>query len=93
MGAPNADDAAILDYAVTKDYVLLTHDLDFSAILAASHSRAPSAVQIRDSNVSPDILGKYVVAALRQVEADIAGGALLTIDGNRTRLRLLPLRR
>jgi predicted nuclease of predicted toxin-antitoxin system len=37
LGANNAPDSQIMAYASTNNYVVLTHDLDFSAILAATH--------------------------------------------------------
>jgi len=91
LGAPNAKDAEIMTFARTNGYVVLTHNLDFSAILAATHGLKPSVVQIRSENVSPNTIGKLVVDALRQMNADLDNGALLTIDANRTRLRVLPL--
>ncbi len=68
----------------------LSH-LDFGAILAATHGKKPSVVQIRAEDVSPEVIGAHVVAALRQMESDLDEGALLTIDPGRTRVRLLPL--
>ena len=78
-------------YANSHDYVVLTHDLDFGAILAATHGEKPSVVQIRAEDVSPDVIGKQVIAALRQMASELEEGALLTVDPNRTRLRVLPL--
>ena len=72
--------------------MVLTHDLDFSAILAATHGEKPSVVQIRADDVSPDVIGKQVIIALRQMASELEEGALLTVDPNRTRLRVLPLR-
>lgn len=80
-------------YANTHDCVVLTHDLDFSAILAATGGKKPSVVQIRSDDVSPDVIGVQVVAALRQMAAELKEGALLTVDPKRTRLRVLPLPR
>lgn len=48
-------------------------------------------VQIRAEDVSPDVIGKQLVAALKQMETELEEGALLTVDPNRTRLRVLPL--
>lgn len=93
LGASNAPDAAIMSYAKSHDYVVLTHDLDFSGILATTHGSKPSVVQLRSDDVSPDAVGPHVVRALRQMERELADGALLTIDPSRTRLRVLPLRR
>lgn len=92
LGAKNAPDSEIMNYAKIHGYVVLTHDLDFSAILAATHGEKPSVVQIRSDDVSPNIIGEQVVAALHQMAAQLNIGALLTIDTNRTRLRVLPLR-
>ena len=55
LGAHDARDSAIMTYASANDYVVLTHDLDFSAILAATRGEKPSVVQIRAEDVSPDV--------------------------------------
>jgi predicted nuclease of predicted toxin-antitoxin system len=91
LGAHNAPDAVIMAYASANDYVVLTHDLDFSAILAATHGEKPSVVQIRAEDVSPDVIASQVIIALRQMTAELEDGALLTVDPSRTRLRVLPL--
>jgi predicted nuclease of predicted toxin-antitoxin system len=49
----DAADIEIMAYAAKHDYVVLTHDLDFSAILAATQGTKPSVVQIRSDNLSP----------------------------------------
>lgn len=91
LGANNAPDSESMAYASAKDYVVLTHDLDFSAILAATHGEKPSVVLIRADDISPDVIGKQVIVALRQMASELEEGALLTVDPNRTRLRVLPL--
>jgi predicted nuclease of predicted toxin-antitoxin system len=78
-------------FAKANGYVVLTHDLDFSAILAATHGDKPSVVQIRSEDLSPDMIGRPVIDALRQMTAELEAGALLTVDPTRTRLRVLPL--
>lgn len=91
VGAQDAPDSEIMAYAAARDFVVLTHDLDFGAILAATHGEKPSVVQLRADDVNPDVVGPKVLAAIRQMEAELQAGALLTVDSNRTRLRLLPL--
>jgi predicted nuclease of predicted toxin-antitoxin system len=92
LGRATAPDIEIMDYARNHGYVVLTHDLDFSAILAATQGEKPSVVQIRAVDVSPEAIGEIVIQALRQMELELEGGALLTLDTRRTRLRVLPLR-
>ena len=93
LGRFDAPDSVIMAYASHNEYVVLTHDLDFGIMLAASNENRPSVVQIRAGDVDPDMIGAKVVAALRQMEAELREGALLTVDPNRTRLRVLPLRK
>lgn len=78
-------------YAQAHDYVVLTHDLDFGAILAATHGEKPSVMQIRADDVDPSVIGGAVVTALRQMAKELEEGALITVDPRRTRLRVLPL--
>ena len=93
IGAAEAPDSEIMAYAKANNCVVLTHDLDFSAILAATHGNKPSVAQIRADDISLEAIGNQVVLALLQMANELEAGALLTIDPNRTRLRLLPLRR
>lgn len=92
VGRMDAPDIDIMAYAAQHDYVVLTHDLDFSAILAATQGTKPSVVQIRSDNLSPAAIGEPLIAALQQMTPELEAGALITVDPGRTRLHLLPLR-
>jgi predicted nuclease of predicted toxin-antitoxin system len=72
--------------------VILTQDLDFGTILAVTHGEKPSVIQIRSEDVSPEEAATIVIAAIRQMSAELEQGALVTVDPRRTRLRYLPLR-
>lgn len=91
LGPADAPDADIMAFALNGDYVVLTHDLDFSAILAATHGHRPSVVQMRTDQPYPESIGGVLVQALQQLRCELAAGALLTLDPHRARLRLLPL--
>lgn len=91
VGDPRADDAEILRWASANKHVVFTHDLDFGTLLALSHARGPSVIQVRCQNVLPEHLGPLVYAALRQHAAALESGALLTVDEHRSRVRVLPL--
>ena len=41
LGAKNAPDSEIMAYARAENYIVLTHDLDFGAILAATQGENP----------------------------------------------------
>jgi predicted nuclease of predicted toxin-antitoxin system len=54
IGAATAPDLEILSWANEHKFVLITNDLDFSAILAASAGGSPSVVQIRTQDLLSD---------------------------------------
>ena len=91
VGPPGAADAEILRYAKDGGYAVLTHDLDFGAILAATSGNAPSVVQVRTQDVFPEAIGRLVIAAVKQFKDEIGKGVLISVDENRLRARLLPL--
>ena len=91
IGIPDATDFEILSYASAHNFIVLTADLDFSAILAATRFSGPSVIQLRFDVLNPDILVPVIVMALQQFEAEMKKGAVLSIDMTRNRVRLLPL--
>jgi len=93
IGAATAPDTEILAYAHLHNLVLITNDLDFSAILAASAGAGPSVVQIRMQDLLSDSAAGSVANAVAAYREDIERGALLSIDEGGTRVRMLPLKR
>ena len=91
IGDPRATDDAIMAWARHNDHAVFTHDLDFGAMLALSGASGPSVLQVRSQDVTPDYLADVVAAALRQHGADLASGALVVVDPNRARVRVLPI--
>jgi len=81
-----------MGWAADHGHVILTSDLGFAAILAATRSRRPSVVQIRGELLIPAAVGATVLAAVGQAAAELQEGALLSVDALRGRLRILPLR-
>lgn len=90
-GAPDAQDCEIMAHAREHDYIVFTHDLDFSTLLATSKDSKPSVIQLRSNDISPEAAGNSILAAIRQMQTQLEAGALLTIDPKRARIRLLPL--
>ncbi|MCL2807955.1 MAG: DUF5615 family PIN-like protein [Coriobacteriia bacterium] len=90
VGCAGATDIEIILYAKEHGYSIVTHDLDFSAILAATKEARPSVVQIRSIDLNPRTIGVQVAKAIITMESELQLGALVTIDPGKTRLRLLP---
>jgi predicted nuclease of predicted toxin-antitoxin system len=92
LGPGKATDQEIMQYARNKKWVVFTHDLDFGALLAKTNALGPSVIQVRCSDPDPAIIGKMVVQNLLQFTGELIAGALLTLEPDRQRVRLLPLR-
>jgi predicted nuclease of predicted toxin-antitoxin system len=92
VGASDAKDSDVMQWAATYSHVVLTCDLDFGAILAATQGRSPSVLQLRSDLLTPEFIGPAVLAAIHQAQQELSNGALVSIDTARARLRLLPLR-
>jgi predicted nuclease of predicted toxin-antitoxin system len=92
VGDRRAPDSVVLAWARDHEHVLFTHDLDFGAILAASGTAGPSVIQLRAKDVTPEAVGALLLEALTTCEARLNQGALISLDEDTLRLRVLPLR-
>jgi predicted nuclease of predicted toxin-antitoxin system len=93
VGDPRATDRAVMDWAREHGYVVITHDLDFGAMLAATRAEGPSVIQVRTQDVLPAHLEAVLVGILKEHEAVIEAGALVVVEEDRARVRVLPLSR
>ena len=91
FGDGAASDQEVFQWARLHGFVLLTHDLDFSRILALAGGRSPSVVLLRTHRLLPSDSAATLVTALRRHEEDIETGAVLVVSPDRYRIRLLPL--
>lgn len=80
-----------MGYARGNKYVVFSHDLDFSAILAASQATAPSVVQVRAQDTLSTDFQRQVFDALRRFGAELEAGAIVVVEQFRSRVRILPL--
>jgi len=93
VGAPSASDAHIVAWARDNGHILLTHDLDFGAILAATNAAAPSVIQIRTQDIAPEHASGVLLAAPARFASQLEEGVLISVDEERARARVLPLKR
>jgi len=92
FGENNAPDSRIMAHARQHKLIVLTQDLDFGMILAATNQNGPSVIQLRTVELDPIVIGHLVVSALKVFADELDAGALVTVDVKRTRLSMLPLR-
>jgi len=93
LGKPDAPDQEILEYASANGYIIFTHDLDFGFMLARSSNEAPSVIQSRTADLRPEALGDTLISMLEQFSGELEAGCLLTIQEDKTRVRMLPFKR
>jgi predicted nuclease of predicted toxin-antitoxin system len=93
VGKPNDPDTVIVAWAKANQAVIFTNDLDFGAILAASQADAPSVFQVRAQDLMPTAIGELVVQCLKRFSTELQDGALITVDLNRTKVKVLPITR
>ena len=90
LGAPSADDRDVAARARAEGCIVLTADLDFGSVLAASGADGPSVVLLRSAILRPAVIGDAVIKAIATATDELLAGALMTFDGTRSRLRMLP---
>jgi len=92
IGQVGASDEHIFEFATAHGAVIVTQDLDFARILAFRGTRLPSVVQLRVSCPTPEVVGSSLAQVLKEFAPQLRIGCLISLDSNRHRIRLLPLR-
>ncbi len=91
IGDIRALDPVIMLHAQEQAFVVFTHDLDFGNILAVTQALGPSVIQARTEDPVPNVIGEQVVFAIKTYARELERGALITIEPDRARVRILPL--
>lgn len=86
-----ATDLEIVQFAERESRVLLTQDLDFSAIVALSGRRWPSIISLRLSSSRIEHVNDVLRTVLPRHEADLLAGSIIVVSDLRTRRRRLPI--
>jgi predicted nuclease of predicted toxin-antitoxin system len=90
-GDPRASDADIMSWARDRGFVVITHDLDFTSLLAATQARGPSVVLLRTKTLTALHLHELLKRVLRSFGEPLSKGALISVDESRARIRVLPV--
>jgi predicted nuclease of predicted toxin-antitoxin system len=90
-GLDRLSDAEILEKARLNGSILLTHDLDFGDLLAASEANLPSVMIFRWRNMRPELVNLHLRGILAQHAQDLELGVIVTIAEGGIRIRRLPI--
>ena len=91
IGSFNAPDTDIFNYARSNDYAIISCDIDFTAILALTNADSPSVILIRAKNILPVSFSEILITSIRENHTVINNGAILVIDEDKMRIRILPI--
>ena len=91
QGLHKLKDPQILEKARNEERILLTHDLDFGDLLAASGAGLPSVVIFRLRNMRPEHVNRYLLKIISQYSEALEKGIIITVTEGRIRMRDLPL--
>ena len=84
-------DSDILEKALQEGRVILTHDLDFGELIAASGARLPSTVVFRLRDMRPESVNRYLHGLLSEHRDALEQGAVVSVTEGQLRVRRLPV--
>jgi predicted nuclease of predicted toxin-antitoxin system len=88
---PRTADPVILEEARSRDAVVISHDQDFTALLALSGATSPSLINLRVSYADSERLADEIAAVARSAARALAEGAIATVDDGGARVLPLPV--
>ena len=90
-GLQRLPDHLVFEKARKEKRILLTFDLDFGEIAAASGSSKTSVVVFRMKNKRGQNVIERLDAVLQQVSTQLKEGAIICVEETRYRIRRLPI--
>jgi predicted nuclease of predicted toxin-antitoxin system len=91
LGLLGADDDKVLEAAVTEGRTLVTADTDFGAMLALSGSAEPSVLLLRGPGRRAEQRVGLVLRAIEASAETLEAGAIVVVESNLLRIRILPV--
>jgi len=91
IGMAKASDTTIVDNARRNQEIIISHDLDYSNLLAFSGKLSPSVIIVRLRNTHPDNLFARIVDAWSEIEKPLLEGAIVVLEDAALRIRKLPI--
>jgi len=84
-------DADILAKSRQEGRIVLTSDLDFGDLLAASGELLPSVIIFRMQNMRPENVQKHLAIVLDRYSEELDRGAIFSVNERRIRVHILPV--
>lgn len=91
IGLYTLSDPKILELARGEGRIVLTHDLDFGELVAASGALLPSVITFRLRDMRATKVNQYLQSILLQYSDELKRGVVMTVTEGRIRVRSLPI--
>jgi len=91
QGLARMPDSEILAKSHTEGRVLLTHDLDFGELLAASSGRLPSVIIFRLKDMRANNVNFHLFKILEKQSSALEKGVVCSVTEHKVRIRELPI--
>lgn len=86
-----ADDEFILEYAQKHAYIIVTHDLDFSRLVAINRYTLPSIITFRSPTLTEEFFEFSILHCIENYEKALQNGSMITITPTGIRIKKLPV--
>ncbi len=93
QGLQRLSDEKIVAKALAERRVILTHDLDFSRIIALSRGQLPSVITFRLTDMRAAEVNRRLEDVAGRFAALLEEGALISVTDDAVRVRRLPVGR
>jgi predicted nuclease of predicted toxin-antitoxin system len=87
----NSTDKEIIALALKKDAVIISQDLDFTALIAQQRLNKPSLISLRVGNARPSKITNILKSILPLVEQNLLDGAIISVTDSDFRIRKIPI--
>lgn len=91
VGLKKMPDSEILAKARAEKRILLTFDLGFGELVAASGDTVPSVISFRLSDERPSAVTPRLLRVIKERRAELEAGAIISVEMARYRVRHLPI--
>lgn len=92
-GLNGRTDEEVIEFTITNELVILTHDLDYGRIISLSGKQFSSVITLRHKKISLEIIQNSLEQLLPSYSDHLSPGALLSVDEESVRVRKLPFQR
>ena len=92
QGLERLPDQDILRKARDENRILLTHDLGFGELVAASGEKLPSVIIFRLRNMQPSYVNLFLRDVVAEYSDSLEEGAVISVTEGQVRSRSLPIR-